>query len=169
MTRLLVLLLAVLFLAAPAVAQQGSEAGWEMAEEPAGPPPQDVDAVTNDVSKGLRCPVCQGLSVADSPSSTAVAMKGRIRDFVAAGYTEEQIQEYFVARYGEWVLLSPPATGVAWLLWLGPAVLLGGILAWAATVVLAWRGEPDDVPLPSDVGIVPKDPYEERLLREIEE
>ena len=169
--RWLALLLALLVMT-PALAQEDWEdVGFPVGMEPAGPPPaaEDVEAITYEVSKGLRCPVCQGLSVADSPSTTAVAMKGRIRDFVAAGYTEEQIEAYFIDRYGEWVLLAPPASGVAWLLWLGPAVLLAGVLSWAGYVVLSWRKEPDDVPLPSDVGIVPKDPYEERLLREIED
>ena len=138
---------------------------------PPGPPPaaEDVEPLTSEVASGLRCPVCQGLSVAASPSKTAVAMKDRVRELVVAGYTEAQIQDYFVARYGEWVLLAPPASGLAWFLWLGPAVLLGLVGVWAAGVINSWRREPDAVPLPSDVGLSDKDPYEERLLRELEE
>ncbi|MBW1877630.1 MAG: cytochrome c-type biogenesis protein CcmH [Deltaproteobacteria bacterium] len=138
---------------------------------PPGPPPasETVEPLTYEIASGLRCPVCQGLSVADSPSPTAVAMKDRVRELVVAGYTEEQIEDYFIARYGEWVLLSPPKQGLAWLLWLGPAVLLGLVLAWATAVATSWRREPDAVPLPSDVGLVPKDPYEEQLLRELED
>jgi len=138
---------------------------------PPGPPPafDQVESLTYTIASGLRCPVCQGLSVADSPSPTAVAMKDRVRELVTAGYTEDQIDDYFVARYGEWVLLSPPVQGLAWLLWLGPAVLLGLVLAWAVAVGTSWRREPDAVPLPSDVGLIPKDPYEEQLLRELED
>jgi cytochrome c-type biogenesis protein CcmH len=133
------------------------------------PGPEQVEPLTYEIASGLRCPVCQGLSVADSPSPTAVAMKDRVRELVVAGYTEEQINDYFIARYGEWVLLSPPAKGLAWLLWLGPAGLLGLVLAWAIAVATSWRREEDPVPLPSDVGLVPKDPYEAQLLSELED
>lgn len=138
---------------------------------PAGqaPPQEQLEATTYRIASELRCPVCQGLSVADSPSPTAVAMKDRVRELVGQGYSEPQIQDYFVSRYGEWVLLAPPANGLAWLLWLGPAVLLGGLFFWATTTVSSWRRVPDEVPLPSDLGLVAKDPYEARLLAELEE
>ncbi len=130
------------------------------------PAPAEVDTITHGLAKQLRCPVCQGLSVADSPSESAIAMKLRIRDLVAQGYTEEQIVDYFVSRYGEWILLAPPMR-TNWLVWLAPAFVGGLALAWVAAVVARWRREPE--PLPSDVGLMPKDAYEQRLLEEISE
>ncbi len=78
----------------------------------------------------LRCPVCQGLSVADSPAPTAVNMRHQVRDLLAAGYVEKQILAYFERSYGEFVLFDPPARGVNWSLWLAPVVglLVGAFL-----------------------------------------
>ncbi|MCB9766517.1 MAG: cytochrome c-type biogenesis protein CcmH, partial [Alphaproteobacteria bacterium] len=71
-----------------------------------------MEARTLTLAHGLRCPVCQGMSVADSSSEAAVNMKNRIRELVTAGYTDDQIEDYFIDRYGTWVLLEPPDDGV---------------------------------------------------------
>lgn len=78
----------------------------------------------------LRCPVCQGESVADSPSETATAIRTQIEQMVAAGRSDAEILDHYVARYGRWVLLDPPARGDTLLLWLLPvlAVIGGGAL-----------------------------------------
>jgi cytochrome c-type biogenesis protein CcmH len=130
------------------------------------PPVREVEERTHDLAKQLRCPVCQGLSVADSPSDSALDMKGRIQDLVAQGYSDEQIVDYFVSRYGEWILLSPDPKR-NWLVWLAPGLAAGIGLAWAAATVVSWRKEPER--LPSDTGELPKDAYEERLLKEMDE
>ncbi len=82
---------------------------------------------TQEVASGLRCPVCQGLSIADSPSEMAVNMKAEVRSMLAKGYTREQIETYFVRSYGEFVLLEPKFQGVNALVWIRPiaALLLG--------------------------------------------
>jgi cytochrome c-type biogenesis protein CcmH len=103
---------------------------------PKGPPLSgaELDARTADVGALLRCPVCQGLSVADSPATMARNMKAEVREKLAAGYDQEQILEHFERSYGEFVRLEPPMRGVNWLVWLGPlAGLLGGgvAVAWA--------------------------------------
>lgn len=72
----------------------------------------------------LKCPVCKNQSLAASTSFLAEEMKAQIRDFVAAGKTDREIIEYYVERYGDWILLQPRARGFGWLAWLGPAVLL---------------------------------------------
>lgn len=75
----------------------------------------------------LRCPVCQGESVADSPSETATAIRAQIEQMVAAGQSDAEILDHYVARYGRWVLLDPPARGDTLLLWLLPVLaLIGG-------------------------------------------
>jgi cytochrome c-type biogenesis protein CcmH/NrfF len=154
---------------APVEAPAGEESGLIPGILPGPPPPpEQVQNLSYTIGAKLRCPVCQGLSVADSTSVTAVQMQNRIRELVAAGYADDQIEAYFVERYGEWILLEPPARGNL-LVWLGPGFAAGLGLAWAAYVVMKWRKEPDDVPLPSDVGLVPKDRYEQRLLAELED
>ena len=72
------------------------------------------------IATQLRCVVCQNLSVADSPSEMARQMRDLIRERLAAGDRPEQVMAYFVQRYGDWVLLAPPARGLNLLLWLAP-------------------------------------------------
>jgi cytochrome c-type biogenesis protein CcmH len=87
-----------------------------------------LEARVQKLGKELRCAVCQGLSIADSPSSMARAQLDTVRELVSEGKTDEQIVDYFVERYGEWVLLEPKREGFNWIVWLGPVVLvLGGL------------------------------------------
>jgi cytochrome c-type biogenesis protein CcmH len=93
-----------------------------------------LDTRTQEVGALLRCPVCQGLSVADSPAGMAQNMKGQVKDLLAAGYDQEQILDYFERSYGEFVRLEPPLRGVNWLVWLAPIIGLVaglGVVAWA--------------------------------------
>jgi cytochrome c-type biogenesis protein CcmH len=91
-------------------------------------------ALTRSVAAQLRCPVCQGLSLADSPSELALEMKDVVRDQLAAGRTPDEVKAYFVAKYGEWILLEPPRRGVNLLAYALPAVaLIGGLgVIWLA-------------------------------------
>jgi cytochrome c-type biogenesis protein CcmH len=87
-----------------------------------------LEEQTLRVAAELRCPVCQNLSVADSPSEMATQMREVIHERLKNGESPEQIRSYFVSRYGEWILLSPARRGFNWLAWLLPFVaLLGGV------------------------------------------
>jgi cytochrome c-type biogenesis protein CcmH len=110
----------------------------------------------------LRCPVCQGLSVADSSSEAALGMKARIGELVRLGYTDEQITDYFVDRYGVWVLLAPKNPA----LWAIPVVVvlgaLGGLVWWLSS------RRPPASPVPEPIERS-EDPYRQRVLRELGE
>ena len=96
-------------------------------------PPRE--ARVQALGKQLRCPMCQGLSIADSSSSAARAQMDKVRELVAAGRSDREIRDYFTSRYGEWALLDPPASGMNLLEWLLPLLLLvGGGLAIARTM-----------------------------------
>jgi len=96
-------------------------------------PPRE--ARVQALGKQLRCPMCQGLSIADSSSSAARAQMDKVRELVAAGRSDREIRDYFTSRYGEWALLDPPASGMNLLVWLLPLLLLvGGGLAIARTM-----------------------------------
>ena len=93
-------------------------------------PTPDLEERTREIASELRCVVCQNLSVADSPSEMAQQMRAIVREQVEAGKTTEQINDFFVSKYGEWVLLKPKTTGFSALLWILPyVVLLSGVIA----------------------------------------
>jgi cytochrome c-type biogenesis protein CcmH len=101
-------------------------------------PAPDLEEQTRAISAELRCVVCQNLSVADSPSEMAQQMRAIVREQVQAGKSPDQIKEFFVSKYGEWVLLKPKTTGFTALLWILPyAVLTLGIIA-ALWLVRRW-------------------------------
>ena len=99
--------------------------------------PPEQEARVQRLGEQLRCPMCQGLSIAASGSSIARAQLDTVRDLVRQGKSDQEIKDYFVARYGEWILLSPKAEGYNWLVWLGPAFLL---LIGGFTVARTLRG-----------------------------
>jgi len=81
----------------------------------------------------LRCPVCQGLSVEDSPSDTARAMRALVEQRVAEGRSDDAIRAEFRQAYGDWIFLSPPLLDPRGLVWLLPAAAILGGLALIAT------------------------------------
>ena len=80
----------------------------------------------------LRCPVCQGQSIADSDADLAGDMRDLVRRRIAAGEKPGEIRSWLIGRYGSWVSYRPTAEPAAWPLWLTPLVLLliGGLFAW---------------------------------------
>lgn len=98
--------------------------------------PVSLEDRVEDIASGLRCPVCQNLSVADSPSKLAQQMREAIAARLRSGQSAAQIRGYFADRYGEWILLSPSRQGVGMVAWVGPVAV---IVAGAATIVLVLR------------------------------
>lgn len=72
----------------------------------------------------LRCPTCQGLSIADSPATSAVQMRALVAEQLASGASDDAVRSFFVARYGRWILLDPPAAGLDLILWIAPAMVV---------------------------------------------
>ncbi len=169
MTTLLMLLFTSAFAQEPAAAA-GSEEPVLIEGVPPGPEPspEAAERLAMKLGAEMRCPVCQGMSVKDSTSAAAVNMLNRIRELARIGYSEDQIKDYFVDRYGEWVLLEPTNRGFNWIVWFGPALFLLGGGAFVAATVSRWSKEEEDE-LPSDTGAVAKDRYEQRLLAELED
>lgn len=86
----------------------------------------------DSLASRLRCPVCQGVSVAESRSDTALAMQDRIREMIAAGRSDAEVMDWFTDRYGAWVRLDTAGSRLGVLLWvLPPAVFLAGAVVVA--------------------------------------
>ncbi|ATB38260.1 cytochrome c heme lyase subunit CcmL [Cystobacter fuscus] len=150
-------------------------ASGQYAPQQAGSEPLEprLEARVQVLGKELRCAVCQGLSVADSPSSMARAQLDKIRELVTEGKTDQEVRDYFVARYGEWVLLQPKAEGVNLLVWLGPLVLLvgGGFVIFrqvrhAPSPAPSPAAPAPSSPAPSDDSV---DPYLAAVRREMDQ
>jgi cytochrome c-type biogenesis protein CcmH len=84
----------------------------------------EMEKTVNEISAELRCLVCQNQTIADSHAELAVDLKNQVRDMVKAGQTQDQIVDYMVKRYGDFVRYRPPMKPSTVLLWAGPFLLL---------------------------------------------
>jgi cytochrome c-type biogenesis protein CcmH len=98
-----------------------------------------LDQRTLSVASGLQCLVCQGGSVAESPSGFAQSVRVLIRKQLAAGRSPSQVRSYLVSKYTDAILLEPPASGLGDLAWLAPPLLILGGLGLLSTLVYDWR------------------------------
>lgn len=78
------------------------------------------------LGKQLRCPVCRGVPIADSPAALAQEMMTVVRQQVSEGKSDEEILRFFEERYGEWALLQPKAEGMNLAIWILPALFFAG-------------------------------------------
>ena len=90
------------------------------------------EARARNLSRELRCMVCQNQSIDDSDAPLARDLRLLVRERIAAGNTDQQVMDFLVARYGEFVLLKPRVEGHTLLLWLVPPLVLagGGVALW---------------------------------------
>ena len=84
----------------------------------------------NEITKNLRCLVCQGQSVADSNSEFAQTIKLVVKDQIKEGKSEKEIYNFLVEKYGEWIVYKPPLNKVNFVLWLFPYLVfvIGGVV-----------------------------------------
>ena len=122
---------------------------------------QTLDQRVYNVGSQLKCPVCQGESVADSPSAIAQQMRGAIRKQLQSGKSEQEVIQYFVSNYGEQIAWSPPWQGFSLLTWLIPiGLLMGGMLLLFFTL-RNWRTSPPRESASNDESLVGSIPEEE--------
>jgi cytochrome c-type biogenesis protein CcmH len=100
-----------------------------------------IDDQTRAIAQELRCVVCQNLSVADSPSEMAQQMRGVVREQLQAGKTPQEVKDFFVSKYGEWVLLAPKTQGFSLLVWVLPFVVLILGIGLALWLVRRWSAK----------------------------
>lgn len=136
------LLIALMLLVTPALAVQPDE----ILSDPA------LEERARDLSKGLRCLVCRNESIDESNASLARDLRILLRERLVAGDTDAEAVDFIVARYGEYVLLNPPASGSTWLLWgAGPLMLLlAGGLGYGYLRGRSTAAAPDQTPLSAE-------------------
>ena len=94
-----------------------------------------------DLVEELRCPKCQNQNIADSDAPIAMDLRAQIFRMLEEGQSNQQIIDYLVSRYGDFVLYKPPVTARTLLLWYGPAGLLVGGFVMLGVIVLRRRGK----------------------------
>ena len=141
--------------------------GVGAAQDPSPTPPVITDDQVNAIARQMYCPVCENTPLDVCPTQACAEWRELIRDELAQGWSEQQIKQYFVQRFGDRVLATPPATGLNWLVYVVPpiAFLAGAFLLYRAfqsfrkpATQLAGGAEPQPV---SD------DPYIERIEEEL--
>ena len=104
----------------------------------------------NKLTEQLRCLVCQNQTIADSHAELAVDLKNQVREKLKNGESEEQIIDYLVARYGDFVLYKPPVKATTVPLWFGPFALLLGAVAGLFYYIVRRRRSVPAQPLSED-------------------
>jgi len=149
-------LLAAVFAAAPAQAQDGTP-----------PPGRQVNAdEVNRVAKKLYCPVCENIPLDVCPTQACAQWRGTIREKLEAGWSEQSILDYFVGQYGERVLAQPSTRGLNVLVWVLPPVSLAAGIAvlWAFLRRTAPKGRQPAPPAPA---LTQADPYAAQFEAEL--
>jgi len=111
--------------------------------------PTPSDDEVNAIARELYCPVCENVPLDVCPTQACAQWRATIREKLVLGWTEPQIQDYFVAQYGDRVLAAPPPRGLNWLVYLLPPVALvaAGLLLWQT--MRRWRRAAEQAPIPA--------------------
>lgn len=116
-----------LTLAVIALAAMACSAGYDV---------PDLERRAQQINKSVMCPVCPGESIDQSQHPLAVQMRAAVDEKLGEGWSDAQVREFFVERYGPAVLLEPPAKGVHLMAWIVPPI--GTALALAALYMVVW-------------------------------
>jgi cytochrome c-type biogenesis protein CcmH len=108
-------------------------------------PDPEMQARFERITNELRCLVCQNQTIADSNAELAQDLRGKTREMLLAGASDDEIRSYMTDRYGDFVLYRPPLSAKTWVLWAAPGLLLlgGGLAVFA---VIRRRSLAGDVP-----------------------
>jgi len=112
------------------------------------PTESDVDKRVTALTQDLRCLVCQNQTIADSQAPLAIDLKNEVREKIEQGQSNQQIVDYMVQRYGDFVLYRPPVKATTIALWFGPgALMLAGLFMLFRHLVRRRKEQPVDAPL----------------------
>jgi cytochrome c-type biogenesis protein CcmH len=126
--------------------------------------PTPSDDEVNAIAKGMYCPVCENVPLDVCPTQACAQWRSTIREKLAAGWTRQQIEGYFVEQYGARVLASPPATGLNWLVYVLPPAAFVVAAFFVLRTARSWRRSAVQA---SAAGPVSEDPYVARVEEEL--
>jgi cytochrome c-type biogenesis protein CcmH len=127
---------------------------------------EELDARAAEIAAELRCPVCRNQSVVESNADLSREMQALVRERLEAGDTPEEVKEYFVSRYGEWILLEPQRRGINWLVWGLPFVVLISGALFAVMLLRRWAASTPDADSADQASAPGLTPENERWLQE---
>lgn len=111
----------------------------------------EMEKRVNEIASELRCLVCQNQTIADSHAELAIDLKNQVRDMVKTGQNQDQIVDYMVQRYGDFVRYRPAVKNTTILLWTGPFLLLAiGLIVLVINLRKRRTLVADDAPLSPD-------------------
>lgn len=128
----------------------------EMLADPA------LEERAREISKDIRCVVCQNESIDDSNAGLAKKMRILVRERIVKGDSNQEVKDYLVSRYGDFVLLNPPFKAKTLVLWFGPAIM---VLLGLIGVILYYRRR-ENVP-PNAAGAAPLSEAEKARLQKL--
>jgi cytochrome c-type biogenesis protein CcmH/NrfF len=103
-----------------------------------------IDRQTREISAQLRCVVCQGLSLQDSPSQLAQEMRSIVREKLEEGMEPAEVKAWFVEKYGEWVLLEPDPRGFNLVVYILPIAMFFGGAGFVFLKARSWTRQGED-------------------------
>jgi cytochrome c-type biogenesis protein CcmH len=121
----------------------------------------------NAVARKLSCPTCTGIDVADCPTETCAQWRAKVGEMLAQGQSEQEILDYFAARYGDHVLQVPPTRGFFLWVWLLPIIAIAGGLAVLVYLVRGWSRKPAPAPMEAEDEAA-EDEYLQRVEQDLE-
>jgi cytochrome c-type biogenesis protein CcmH len=107
-----------------------------------------------DIASRVKCPTCQGLSVAQSKTPVSVGILNEIERQVTAGQSDAQVMEYLSERYGDGLLTNPAATGFASIVWIAPIMVTAGAFFALVMALRRWRRPARGALSPDDLDVV---------------
>ncbi len=123
----------------------------------------------NRVSKGLYCPVCENVPLEVCPTEACALWREQVRDLLACGMSQQEVREYFVARFGQIAVGTPTDPTLQFFTVALPFILIGVIGVLAAFTLWRWRSQQPAEPPQTAVPPRTDDPYRAALERELEE
>ena len=124
-----------------------------------------VDEV-NAVARDLNCPTCETRSLDQCNTQTCIQWKEQIRDLMVQGLSKAEILDWYVARYGDYVLQEPPRRGLGLLAWLLPVIGVAGGAVWLGFLLRKWSAQK---PKPATAAVAPPQPENDEYLRRVEQ